>query len=1357
MSDSDSTFGSGLNPGAIMSGAALNIGGAQSAPAAESGSDVQPPPQPAPAPQQPPQPPAQSQSFFGSGLKYNVDQNADPLDQSASLLQQRIQRASAIASDPLKQFFDPAGVQKAREAVPVMTQQLQQIRGQQVQRQNNDKMGANYGIDNIPQGADKEQATEYVTDELQKRYLNGDPTAAQALLQLGRQDLVQGGHEQALSAAADNIKRYRDVYSKLSNMQNAGQYNAAYNELQQQTADGVHQDHEMAWVPKTYDEFQKKKQQMANSLATQQLEIDSRRAQMAQLGGVVPIQKQTDKDGNAVGLHAAISSQITDENGNTIKAEPVTVGGIYNGNRLPYGSQDIGAAGNKWGAMDKGEVAEVQKRIEPHKQSFERAAGINKLNDITSQKDFGTNAWLLGHGIDQFVEISRNGVGGKGSATPGTINIMEHLRGALQTYGDTATKEWGRMVDWIDGGRKGPQPYMSATTINGLKAAVQTLKTASDKETGGEGESIAQYVGRHGGKLSDMGLEPAVAENLRPSYEQGLQSFKQDIASRPSVVMGGQRIVFDRAGVAPPTAVTPGGFDKSAPGVRTSGAPSPSGTSGAPPVGPQGPNPSTGAGPQPQVPTGGPTPGRYGVPPGMKLDTPQAREAAANRQIQLESGFKPGQSSGAYSGLGQWSKAEMQRHGITDPDDVGQTRGAMMADIETRAAKLQKDGLPVTGANVYLMHQQGEAGLEAHLRNPDGVAWQNVRQYYKSDDVAKKAVWGNMTPQMRAQFPGGVDTVTSGAFTKAWEARYNGTDNPQGAGVANVENRRTGLASNPRTAPRAEAAPVDTSNLPDVGAAPWTGRTTPTEAIGHWNTPQERASSPMVNNAPAIGSTIGAMGGSLVAPGPGSVAGGAAGGAAGQAFQDWMQGRDQDPGKIAKQAALGGVLGVTGTGAAATAVRVGGAAAVEGVDTLARGGDTSDALQSAGEGGAYALGGEVLSRFLSALGPTAHRVLSNYNDSAQKQVSEMAGKLSEARKTLETEEPKLAGGADGAAKPNPKYEAAKATEEAATEFMKQHNQNPDDMVYAYDQAKEGVSAGEAFTMRGANKERADVRQGYNDLRQQFQDTGVGTPKPNQPVPDGPVSQLRTSGNPTGSVPEKFRPEAEHAEMLVKAPAPQGWGQKWQQLQDAGSELIQKRMDFLQAGDKSSAEAMDGLFKGVRNQQKAAAEYVFGPERGAEIIKNLESLDQRYAKVMNATAGMDYKKMRGILAGGNTPEARELEKNFTEFNKGDPSAMRMFNALKAGARGDWASEAKLMIPVIAGEVAANASGVPTMGAVSAAVGGYRLYKLAQGFMNAKLLGKVTTFKDFMQQNMPTGLSSAIGGVQQRGSLMQSPQQ
>jgi hypothetical protein len=82
---------------------------------------------------------------------------------------------------------------------------------------------------------------------------------------------------------------------------------------------------------------------------------------------------------------------------------------------------------------------------------------------------------------------------------------------------------------------------------------------------------------------------------------------------------------------------------------------------------------------------------------------------------------------------------------------------------------------PLTPAEQYLVHQQGVGGATAHLSNPDQPAWQSMlstgegRQ--KGEGWARKAIWGNVPDQYKAQF-GSVDNITSGQFADMWRDRF---------------------------------------------------------------------------------------------------------------------------------------------------------------------------------------------------------------------------------------------------------------------------------------------------------------------------------------------------------------------------------------------------------------------------------------------------------------------------------------------------------------------------------------------------------------------------------------------------------
>ena len=78
-------------------------------------------------------------------------------------------------------------------------------------------------------------------------------------------------------------------------------------------------------------------------------------------------------------------------------------------------------------------------------------------------------------------------------------------------------------------------------------------------------------------------------------------------------------------------------------------------------------------------------------------------------------------------------------------------------------------------AELYMLHQQGVAGAATHMANPDAPAWQNM---YRTREGQKKgpawarlAIWGNIPQDQRAQFPDGVDSVTSRQFMELWDRK----------------------------------------------------------------------------------------------------------------------------------------------------------------------------------------------------------------------------------------------------------------------------------------------------------------------------------------------------------------------------------------------------------------------------------------------------------------------------------------------------------------------------------------------------------------------------------------------------------
>lgn len=138
------------------------------------------------------------------------------------------------------------------------------------------------------------------------------------------------------------------------------------------------------------------------------------------------------------------------------------------------------------------------------------------------------------------------------------------------------------------------------------------------------------------------------------------------------------------------------------------------------------------------------------------------------RYIQIESGGNPNAVTGSYRGIFQMGPDEIARYGGS-----GYNEGVRL--LEDRAASLQRSlGRPPTPTEVYMAHQQGPAGVLAHLSNPDAPAWQNMYStgegQRRGANWAKRAIWGNVPDDLKRQYgltpgPGGFSQdVASGAL-----------------------------------------------------------------------------------------------------------------------------------------------------------------------------------------------------------------------------------------------------------------------------------------------------------------------------------------------------------------------------------------------------------------------------------------------------------------------------------------------------------------------------------------------------------------------------------------------------------------
>jgi hypothetical protein len=164
-----------------------------------------------------------------------------------------------------------------------------------------------------------------------------------------------------------------------------------------------------------------------------------------------------------------------------------------------------------------------------------------------------------------------------------------------------------------------------------------------------------------------------------------------------------------------------------------------------------------------------------------------------NRVVKIESGGNPNARTGSYKGALQLDNPEFRRWGrpggniynFDDNLDAGARK--MAAEIAQVEAKV---GRPLDDTEKYLVHQQGVAGLPAHLANPDRPAWQNMcttlEGQQKGQGWCKRAIWGNVPDQFKTRF-GSVDNLSSGQFVQLWRDKFEGTNVASSMGIPKTQ------------------------------------------------------------------------------------------------------------------------------------------------------------------------------------------------------------------------------------------------------------------------------------------------------------------------------------------------------------------------------------------------------------------------------------------------------------------------------------------------------------------------------------------------------------------------------------------
>lgn len=161
---------------------------------------------------------------------------------------------------------------------------------------------------------------------------------------------------------------------------------------------------------------------------------------------------------------------------------------------------------------------------------------------------------------------------------------------------------------------------------------------------------------------------------------------------------------------------------------------------------------------------------RQGVDPGLALAIGH-----------IESRFNPDAANrSGHVGVFQFDTPTWQRLGGGDPsartDPATNIRLGVQLVRENRIAMQRSLGRAPTNAELYLAHQQGNAGAAALLRNPDQNAVDAIRRFYRSDEIARSAIVGN----------GGRADMTAGQFVDLWAERYRQASGEASAPAAPV-------------------------------------------------------------------------------------------------------------------------------------------------------------------------------------------------------------------------------------------------------------------------------------------------------------------------------------------------------------------------------------------------------------------------------------------------------------------------------------------------------------------------------------------------------------------------------------------
>lgn len=1235
MSDS---YGSGLN---------FNVGGGEGPPGGSFAPDVQPTPNdgpPVPA-DQPPASPQQAGPSFGASIRsvfggpnYKApDPETTALDQSASLLEQRVKRANEVATNPLADIFAPEQAAAAREFVPKAVEQLQTIEKQKSAIQAGRVQAQTLGL---APGEVSDQATQEDRLTIAKaKALKGDLRSFQGIQAVSPEHAAAIA-PQVFEVVSGHLTKAQFAFDSLASMQNEGQYQAKVRELKQ---NGTLADLESLGLklPPSYDAFQGSKALEARALREARIGINTQRQQLEDRNTYQPMEKK-EAETYAGRQTTVYGDQVT--NGTWSRnAASGTRGLVVNG----LGTVDALGKGGTLGDKDQRKELGEELRAAIPTTELEKMRAFNRTYTLAepteAQKKKGdtvnTNPNVQQGIAEGLASMLR---GGGGGANVGLLKIEVGKRGVIQGVIDTIRTEYAGAYNEIAG--KDIKPYLTHLTQNQMREVLDGLKQWNDRSLDDRAQQIARRAGALGFDVSALGFGQSEAKGaIANAIEEGRQA--QIARMRPGFqAIGGGDGVLQLVAQAPgaESAPLPGGTTPTnqLPGAAPLLTPvQQAGNNNPPPASPGATAPGAPVGTVTR-PEGAPPPTQPATVAGQQVTLPPGISPEYVQFAQrVESGgtkdpWKATTGGSSASGAFQFTNQTWKENKPAGAPDRAKdaTPQQQIEGLATLTGKidgtLKTLNLPQTDVNRYILHNLGLGGGASLLK--------------ASPDADARAIVGEDAAKNNPRFFKGRPTVAT-VLQRYADAGNEPTD--EGGGPKTPA--PGGAAAAAKTIiPRAvlQAAPGGAAML-----AAWDALT-PAQ--------KEKVKDFAIDEAPAIGSTAGAVVGGALGNVPGGIAGGAVGGAAGQSLKDYLKGNEQNPREIVKQGALGAVLGVGGLPRGLnTVARVAGAGGVAGgAEATKEGSDAEKITDAALETGGAALGGELFGR---ALGMVGHKVYNMFAPDARKAVQAAAKNYSEATEVLNTQQPKITS-ATGSV-PNPEYMAAEVKRTKAEQILKDAGLKPEEAAYAHEVSSQGVPKQEAQAGKPGALEQQRVGEGYQQIEREVGDKGVGavkeTPKPLQ---DGPITAVIS-----GKVPKAFGELAQKVENEITAPAA-NWQEKWVQLKETRSVLLEAERDALSStADRKgeTASAYRELANTVRTQQTKAAHYVFGSKEGDAVMERLKTLDVRYRRLMEATNNGDLAKAAAMKG----EAGREADRRFRAFAGNDHDAIAAWDAMRKASQ------------------------------------------------------------------------------------------